>query len=420
MGSRLGLVASSPHHWLFVISLFILGPSLQDSAAVHGFTSRSVRFPPRERYTLEDRSFCSAADDDIGGISALPEEVHTKLETRHPCIAKQNPASFVRPAEEWFSHFLSLSKSESKRIYTCLPNDAIHRIGRHRLHEWLAFFLSDLDHDQLKKMVLSRPQLLTYKLSNIKSTATYFREELGLSSTEFASLLKAYPSALMYSIDNRLRPVVSFLQNECGGGKHNWLGWKRVIYRYPTIFSHSLEKTLLPKVTFLCDGDRRTSLGLNRSELSQVVGLFPPTLWLSEENLQAKIDFLSESLGLNELELRAIIVSYPQILGLSLENNLTPKINFFLGADIRDDNSSTSRMSGDINCVLSKDQLKEFVIYQPALLAYSLEKRIKPRMSKMKDNNIFFYYCPKNLMSYTDQKFDSWLSIQMDNWSISE
>ena len=67
---------------------------------------------------------------------------------------------------------------------------------------------------------------------------------------------------------------------------------------------------------------------------TQVVAKFPPTLWLSEENLQSKLNFLSESLNLDGSELRSIIVSYPQILGLSLQNNLRHKMDFFLDASV--------------------------------------------------------------------------------------
>jgi len=285
--------------------------------------------------------------------------------------------------EHWFRDYLGLSIHEQKKVYSRWPNgtNCIERLGRDRLQEWFAFFQSDtvgMDRDQLRKMIVSRPQLLSYKLSNVQSTTSFFREELGLSPKEYTSLLQAYPSVLMYSVDKRLRPTVDFLQNECGGGKDNWQSWKHVVCVCPAVFSHSLEKTLLPKVGFLCDEGPERTLNLKRSELSQVVGKFPPTLWLSEENLQSKLDFLSESLGLEPSELRAIVVSYPQVLGLSLENNLRVKIDFFLGDK-----------SQDGNCGLGRDQLKEFVLYQPALLAYSLEKRLKPRISRMQEKNIF-------------------------------
>mmetsp|Transcript_6731 Transcript_6731/g.16574 ORF Transcript_6731/g.16574 Transcript_6731/m.16574 type:complete len:421 (-) Transcript_6731:57-1319(-) len=404
----------------FAIVLFI-GPSLID--AVDSFTPQIYRRIQRPRSPNEKRCYSAiASGNKYGGIGSLHVEQYNKIALRHPRIAER--ISFVRPVEEWLNHYLSLSDSDQKKLYSRWPNgvDRVNRIGRERLHEWIAFFLSDtvgLDHSQLRKMLVSRPQLLTYKLSNMQCTASYFREELGLSSKEFGSLLNAYPSVLMYSINDRLRPTVNFLQNECGGGKDNWASWKRVIYSYPNVFSHSLEKTLLPKVNFLCSKETGKSLSLKRSELSQVVAKFPPTLWLSEVNLQSKFDFLSESLGLNRSELRTMIVSYPQMLGLSLENNIMPKMDFFLHASVRGDNRF-KEINNSINCGLSKNQLKDFVLYQPALLAYSLESRLKPRISRMQAKNILFSYCPKNIMSYTDEKFDNWMSTQVATWSISE
>lgn len=411
--------------WLFVIASFSIVPSPRD--VVDAFTSRihhCLHWPHRGRSTCKEGFYSNANDNNIDGVGPLTDELSNVIASRHPRIAKHissNPDSFVRPTEEWFHHYLDLSVSEKKKLYSRWPNgtNRIQRLGRQRLHAWFAFFLSDtvgLNHDQLRKMIVSRPQLLSYKLSNLNSTSIFFREELGLSNEEFASLLQSYPSVLMYSIDSRLRPTVDFLQNECGGGKHNWASWKRVIYSYPNVFSHSLEKTLLPKVKYLCNGSGK--LGLNRSEMSQVVARFPPTLWLSEGNLQSKLDFLSDLLDLTGSELRTIIVSYPQMLGLSVESNLKHKMDFFLDASAYSGNFTNTQHS--INCGLSKAQLKEFVLYQPALLAYSLENRLKPRISRMQEKNIYFIYCPKNIMSYTDSKFDNWISVQVATWTILE
>jgi hypothetical protein len=301
------------------------------------------------------------------------------LQTTHQHHSNNNILA-RRSTEEWFVQYLNLSTYHQKKIYSRWPGavDSIEKLGRQRLHKWFRFFLSSevgMEHNQLRKLILDRPQLLSYKLSNIQATTSYFLDELGLTSYEYTKLLNAYPSVLMYSIDNRLRPIVEFLQNECGRGETT--SWRKILYKYPHIFSHSIEKRLLPKAKFLCNGN---NLGLNRSELSQVAALFPPLLWVSEENTQSKLDFLSESLDLSTKELRTIVVTYPQVLGLSLEN-LKQKTEFFL-----DDASSNDTT---FNCGLSKRQLKEFVLYQPALLAYSLENRIKPRISRMLAKNIY-------------------------------
>jgi hypothetical protein len=339
-------------------------------------------------------ALAAAAARRLGFADPPRAEPHAERrpESKHSRIVED--ASLARPTEEWLHRYMSLSVAQQRALYMRFPGGVggIRRLGRRRMHAWLKFFLSDdgagLDHAQLKKMVLSRPQLLSYTLFNVRSTTAYFREELGLSSDEYASMLRSYPSVLMYGVDTRLRPTVDFLQNECGGGRDNWTSWKRVVYSYPSIFSYSTERTLSPKLNFLCGNDAGNgrSLGLSRSELSQVVSKFPPTLWLSEDNLQCKLDFLFDELGLEGSDLRTIIVSYPQVLGLSLQNNLKPKVDFFLDAE--ESAGDSAEIHSSIRCGLSKDQLREFVIYQPALLAYSLEKRLRPRIALMQEKNI--------------------------------
>ncbi|KAL7471351.1 hypothetical protein ACHAXS_011665 [Conticribra weissflogii] len=359
----------------------------------------------------------------------------------HPKILNDllQPNASIRSTKEWFFKFLRLTSSEEKRITSKWPtfDESIDRLGRTRIHKWFRYFLSEsplgFNRVQLKNLIISRPTLLRYKLSNIHATISFFTTELGFTRDECTAILSAYPSVLMHSVDSRLRPTVEFLQNNIGGGRDNWNSWKNVVVSYPKLFSHSLEKTLLPKVNFLrgLDGREREKeercLALSKSEVSQVVAKFPPTLWLSEENLTSKLEFLSESLDLDQKELRALVVSYPQILGLSVENNLRPKMEFFLHpnatiskAPLRNSGSTQDHDDAVVNCGLSKRQLKEFVLYQPALLAYSLEKRLKPRIREMQEHKILFFYSPKGIMSYTDEKFELWMSTQVTTWSVSE
>mmetsp|Transcript_19824 Transcript_19824/g.30931 ORF Transcript_19824/g.30931 Transcript_19824/m.30931 type:complete len:422 (+) Transcript_19824:83-1348(+) len=375
---------------------------------------------------LQYRGGTSSTEDNVPNecLVDIPVERRKLIERRHPLLAKRifSSEANIRTTEDWFYAYLGItSASERRQFEKKLPDSknnksTIQRLGRHRLHEWFKFFLHaknvGLSHKQLRKMVLSRPQLLSYKISNIQATTAFFREELGLSSEDFISILQSYPSVLMYSIDNRLRPTVDFLQNtvQCTDQRV-----KRICTSYPNVFSHSLDKTFVPKIRFFKE------LGLNRSEISQVVAKFAPTLWLSEENLRSKLDFLSKSLGLKNFELRTVVLTYPQILGLSVENNVTPKMHFFLHPEEYDGESIDSLQNDGIhfvNCGLRKSELKDFVLYQPALLAYSLEGRLKPRIARMKDYNISFLYSPRNIMSYTDEKFQAWLSSQTSSWSI--
>ena len=167
---------------------------------------------------------------------------------------------------------------------------------------------------------------------------------------------------------------------------------------------------------------------LSNPHHTQVVAKFPPTLWLSEENLQSKLNFLSESLNLDGSELRSIIVSYPQILGLSLQNNLRHKMDFFLDASVQvvdpatlllPGDKSQKKTNGSINCGLSRNQLKEFVIYQPALLAYSLENRLKPRIPRIQEKNNFFV----SALDLTNERMPCSLScrrcLPIEGWLVT-
>ena len=153
--------------------------------------------------------------------------------------------------------------------------------------------------------------------------------------------------------------------------------------------------------------------------------LFPPLLWLSESNISNKVQFLTKELDLSNDDVRSIVVTMPAILGLSVECNLRPKINFFLQSEDTEEEVSSDALLEDVDVSsldsseddgwkrgggggLTRAELKEFVLYQPALLAYSLENRIVPRVKRMNEVNISLSFSPPYVLSITNEKFDQW------------
>jgi len=247
--------------------------------------------------------------------------------------------------------------------------------------------------DKAKKLIQKSPSMLTYSRTNFEETTDFFLSECRLSKEEYTKMLMTYPQCLGLSIDNRLRPAIDFFRDEIGSNK-----WKWIVVRYPQIFRNASE--LRPRAQFMYE-----KLNLERwADLSQIASKYPPAFWLSEQNIVPKMEFLQQSLKLSTGELRDILVTYPQLLGLSLESNLHPTVEFLLS---------------DNGAHLTVSQLGYFVSYQPAILAYSLEKRIKPRIERMRDAGIRLEYSPPVIMSYTDEKFDIWLEKHTTTWSIS-
>lgn len=76
-----------------------------------------------------------------------------------------------------------------------------------------------------------------------------------------------------------------------------------------------------------------------------------------ERTLKPKIEYL-KSLGLSDKEVENMVIRSPGLLTFSVENNLVPKIEYFV-----------EEMKGDLQ------EIKRF----PQYFSFSLEKKIKPR-----------------------------------------
>ena len=250
-------------------------------------------------------------------------------------------------------------------------------LPRKRVRQVL-YFLESLgfSSDELNKIIMSQPKLFAYNVERFQEVV-HFLSPL----VDVRPVIQRWPTILTYSVQGRLQPGVAFLKS-LGDTR-----WERMILRYPQVLSHSVETVLLPKLTFL-------QQFLNIPSSKQLVTHYPPLLWLSSDLLKRKFYFIQQSLELTREEMECVVESYPQVLGLSLENNLKPTIRY-------------------LQTYLSEEQLRDFVLYQPALLAYSLPKRIRPRLERMKDMDIAFAYAPAYLMSMTDRKFDQWCVLHL-------
>jgi hypothetical protein len=249
--------------------------------------------------------------------------------------------------------------------------------------------------EKVATIILKAPQILQYSASNIIETVEFFQGH-NFAQEDIACMIMSRPLVLTHSINDKLKCTLEFFKNDLS---MNEASWKRVIIRYPQVFSCKIEHLSL-RAKYL-----EIACGLNNKlDVSWMISAFPPVLWLSEENLESKLSFLRDQFTFDKVELRDILVTYPQILGLSVEKNLTPKIEYLLDKE----------NGGG----LTTQELKDFVLYQPALLAYSLTSRIKPRVKKMNDSFIRLSYSPPSIMSLTDAKFDAWLQTQTSTWSI--
>ena len=272
------------------------------------------------------------------------------------------------------------------------------------------FYTLGMDGPTQQKVLTTMPRLLDYSNAKLEHSISYFQTDLNMTNAEVTQMIRKHPNILTHSIDGKLKRMTQFFI-DFGIAPSTW---NKMLVRYPKVTSVPIEK-LEARVRFL-----ESTLGLNGQwDVSYVVTGFPPTLWLREENIMNKVDVLRRELVLEDEELRNIMVTYPSVLGYSIENNILPKIQFLLanrkpnsGTDVAVDSSTQGSLGKvSVGAGLTRQELKEFILYQPSLLGYSLEKRIRPRIAQLQQNYIRFSYAPPYLMSLTDERFRKWLVL---------
>ena len=253
------------------------------------------------------------------------------------------------------------------------------------------------------KIIRSNPKLLNYSVGKISHSISFFRDDRNMTNAQVVRMIQRHSNILSFSIENRVKPLIHFMEEL---GIANTVCTK-VLIQYPMLVTVPTTK-LRQRAKFL-----ESTLKLTGPlDVAYVLTGHPPSFWLGEETITSKIGVLCQELELENDELRDIMVTYPCILGLSIERNILPKIRYFMGdlpmeLNVEEDTNSR-RSKRCLGAGLTRQELKDFVLYQPSLLGYSLDKRIRPRITKMHHQYILLSYAPPYLMSLTDAKFQNW------------
>ena len=142
------------------------------------------------------------------------------------------------------------------------------------------------------------------------------------------------------------------------------------------------------------------SLGV--TDIAKVVTRFPHIFSYSiEDNLQPHVDYLKE-LGVTDIG--KVVTRHPQILSLSIEDNLKPTVEYLTN-----------------ECYTTISDIENM----PALVSYSLDKRIKPRHAFLQTKGVEVGYdiAVGTILVLNDKKFaektaksdyDEWMKFKED------
>ncbi|XP_065865500.1 transcription termination factor MTERF8, chloroplastic-like [Euphorbia lathyris] len=230
---------------------------------------------------------------------------------------------------------------------------------------------------QVAKLIVSHPRILNVKVkSNLQPKLEYFVEN-GFAGELLPQIIVSNPSAIFWSLDSKIKPCVEFLRSFLHSNEKiataimrtRWLLDVDRIVRSNVNFlmkegvpSHGIGKIILfgrvlsqnpETVIYAVNAVKNLGLEPNAPmfiHALRVMVSMPPLIW------QKKIGFM-KSIGWNEEEILKAFNRYPYCLAFS-EAKIKNAFHFYLNT-----------MKLDTKTLVAK----------PALLGFSIEKRIRPR-----------------------------------------
>ncbi|CAK9316715.1 unnamed protein product [Citrullus colocynthis] len=206
-----------------------------------------------------------------------------------------------------------------------------------------------------RKAFRENPHSRSATLSTLKSVEVCL-SSMGLELSAVGRVLDMYPKLLTSTPDYDLYPIFDFLLNEV---QIPFPDIRKSIIRCPRILVSDLDLQLRPALKFLRD---LGFVGLNAITCQTTMLLVSSV----EHTLLPKIQYL-ESLGLSHEDVVNMVLRSPALLTYSIQNNLVPKVSYFLGD-----------MKGDLL------ELKSF----PQYFSFSLERKIMPRHRSLVEHGL--------------------------------
>jgi hypothetical protein len=135
----------------------------------------------------------------------------------------------------------------------------------------------------------------------------------------------------------------------------------KLITKAPSILGMSIPENIEPKMDWL-----QQRLHLNDAQVSKIVRRITTIFNYSiTDKMEPTLKWLQGRLSLDGDELTKLILSQPSMLGCSISTNLEPTLDFYK------------------ECI-GIEGTKELLARNPALLTYSLESRLKPRLEQLR------------------------------------
>ncbi|CAD7703854.1 unnamed protein product [Ostreobium quekettii] len=281
--------------------------------------------------------------------------------------------------------------------------------------------------DEFVRLLQKEPSLLLRSVErDIVPKVAFFRDLGGPPRTTMACLVQN-PRMLTYSLEDQLKPCLSFLTKQLHIPKDEYM---HLLKRRPSLMGFSVDYKLVPKLQYFA------TLGLSPNDVGKMAVKFPAVLTANlNRKVEVLVQFLVSDLKIPEGNIGAIIKRMPSLVTNSMESNRS-RHEYYLGLGLSSEdvgkmvlefpqvlgNSLSGEMPTKVQFLqqeMEKD-LEELVKF-PYFLNYSFRDRIVPRAGFLKivkgrkgikDVSLFKMYYPsdakfcKNVVERPQKEFE--------------
>ncbi|CAL9110667.1 unnamed protein product [Musa textilis] len=266
--------------------------------------------------------------------------------------------------------------------------------------------------EQIKDIVRKFPAFAYYNLDRKIKPLVEFLLELGVPRSDIPTILIKRPQLCGISFSENLKPMMAYLEN-LGVDKSKWA---KVIYRFPALLTYSRQK-VKATIDYLCE------LGVSEKNIGKILTRCPHIISYSiEDKLRPTADYF-QSIG---IDVASLMHKCPQTFGLSIEANLKPVTEFFLERGYSTAEVSTmvhrygalytfslvDNLIPKWNYFLTMDYPKSELVKFPHYFGYSLEERIKPRYSRVRECGVKLVL--NQVLSVSNSQFEKILEKKME------
>jgi len=237
----------------------------------------------------------------------------------------------------------------------------------------------------ISRLLIKNPELFSYSMTNIRDVTNFLFDYVEMNGDDVWKVMTKAPVLFSYSVKENLLPTLEYFQGPLV--KFRMSEIRSMVRAYPPFLFHSNE-TQLEDVRLLMndifEGDQ--------NDIARI-SMLEPIIWnLSINLLKDRVIFLVEIMELTLVELQSLVSNFPKLLTLQVESNLQPTFRFFL------------------EHIREKEELREYVLECPPVVACSLETRLRPRCNEMNTVlGIELVQTPAYIMLLNEKKFSEWI-----------